>query len=55
MVTTDININGVKFIAEVNLTDDGNSTISLTEACNHPDSERDGCDHLIYDFNEVIN
>jgi hypothetical protein len=52
MTTTDININGTRYIAEVTLDDDGKSTISLTEACNHP--RNDSCDHKTYDFEEVI-
>lgn len=52
MVTQDIYINATLYIAQIDLNDDGTSTISLTEGCNHPKAE--ACDHKIYDFTEVI-
>lgn len=54
METTTINIKGVQYIVEVKLEDDGTSELHLTEACNHPESDRDLCQHYIYDFREVI-
>lgn len=53
MTTTDINIDGVKYIAEVKLDDSGNSELYLTEVCNHLDSERDNCTHKTYNFKEA--
>lgn len=52
MTTTDINIDGVKYLAEVDLNQDGTSTISLTEACNHPVGQ--DCNAKTFDFKEFI-
>jgi len=52
MTTTDIAINGVLFIAQIDLNEDGTSTISLTEACNHPVGQ--DCNAKTFDFKEFI-
>lgn len=52
MTTTNIIIDGVKFIAEFNLVDNGGSTISLTEACENPDDDEPHT-HIVYDFKEI--
>ena len=52
IITQDMYINATLYIAEIDLNDDGTSTISLTEGCNHPSSQM--CDHKTYDFKEVL-
>jgi len=51
VTTHDVNINGVLFIMELTLNDEGTGYMTLTEACNHPKAE--SCDHITYDFKEV--
>lgn len=51
-MTTDVNINGTKYIMEIYLSIEGNSYLTLTEVCNHPST--DECDHTTYDFKELI-
>lgn len=48
----DVYVNGVLFIMELTLNDEGTGYMTLTEACNHltdPDCEG----HQTYDFKEV--
>jgi hypothetical protein len=51
-VIQDVYINAVLYIMEIQLNNDGTSTMQLTEGCNHPSFE--GCNHKTYDFKEFI-
>lgn len=53
MTTThDIVIDGVVYITQITLADNGLSTISMTEACEHAD-DGETHEHTIYDFKEI--